>query len=466
MNARTDLPPALPHSVPAEHQVLGLLMLNPGLLDHCEHLRPAAFFVPDHRTIFATIRALGDKHQSTDLVSVFETMGGAAKGCDLTYLNDLCTAATAAASFPTHVARVTDLWRKRELLAVLDRVQAQAMEQHGQSADMLIAAVRDAVEELADLAPPDDVVTFGQVSQEWCNVIENRLRGVTRAVPTGLRDLDALLDGGMERGTTFVLGARPSRGKTAFGLTIMRNVACAGGVVGVFSAEMDAIALTDRNAAAMTRLEMHRFRRPNESDTSMWEALPSFAQQYSTFRGGIVDRGPFTLATLNAKARRIRRQHRGLDLLVVDYAQLLDGADPRANRNMQLEAISRGIKALAKELDVAVLLLAQLNRASELRHGTRYTLADLRDSGSLEQDADVVAFLHYEYLDKSEDERRNEWSCFAWYSELQVAKARQGRVADIPVLFQPEYMRFADWDGPPPERAKPTQPGKTKPLFD
>jgi replicative DNA helicase len=261
--------------------------------------------------------------------------------------------------------------------------------------------------------------------------IERRLAGGTRAIPTGFPDVDNKLNGGIRRGELIVVAARPKMGKTAFAM----NVACHAAIdhaALVLSMEMPKAQLHDRNLANLGRIPLEHVLKPNLMTDLDWEGLTGAVVKIAARRLILDDQGGLRLLDVRVKAKGVKRKH-GLDLLVVDYLQLMAGDGD--NRNAQIEGITRGLKALAKELDIGVVLLSQLNRKLEERPNKRPMPADLRDSGAIEQDADAVIFLY-------RDEVYNPDTRDVGICEVDIALCRQGAPGRVALAYVGEQTRF------------------------
>lgn len=289
---------------------------------------------------------------------------------------------------------------------------------------------------------------------EWVNLyesllahselIERRQAGEVSGIPTGLQDLDAVLDGGMQRGNLVVIGARPSVGKSALGLTIALKVAERYSVA-FFSLEMTRAEVNDRVAAILADVPLSEVKCPSESDT--WTRLVDAVERTRERRLQVTDKDRPNILQVRARARALKRRS-GLDVLVVDYIGIMGVLDPKMLRTYQVEEITKGLKALAKELDIVVIALAQVSRNATDRADPTPMLSDLRDSGGIEQDADIVGLLHRPIASKPELGPE-----FADYALLRVAKNRQGRTADVHLTYRGDRTEFTSWFGQPPSKS-------------
>jgi replicative DNA helicase len=275
-------------------------------------------------------------------------------------------------------------------------------------------------------------------------LLERRQAGDVSGLPTGLHDLDNLLDGGMQRGNLVVFGARPGMGKSALGLTIALKAADRYSV-GFFSLEMPHADVRDRITAILADMPLAEVKRP--PDDFAWGRVVTVVERARELRLHVSDRSGLNILQVRARARALKRRH-GLDVLVLDYIGLMPGTDPKMLRTYQVEEVTKGLKALAKEMDIVVIALAQVNRGVAERTDQTPMLSDLRDSGGIEQDADVVGFIHRPIVTKPDLVGE-----FASYGLLRIAKNRQGRIGDVHLTYRADRTEFADWFGDPPARA-------------
>jgi len=300
-----------------------------------------------------------------------------------------------------------------------------------------IAAVLDAGDEGDDWAGIDRLVV------EQIDAVQAQFDGqgeADRFIPTGLSELDELLDGGLRGGNLIIVGARPSMGKTALADTIALHVAMNLGLpVGKFSMEMQNSEGGQRSLASVGRIPLHALRRPERLADEHWERMTRAAERLRQAPLYSYDRGGLNINQVRAKARSLKRKH-GLRMLVVDYVQLMSGIDGRQQRSAQLEEASRGLKSLAKELDIPIIALAQVLRGVEKEADPMPRMSDLKDCGSFEQDADIVLFLHRPIVLKPA--LGADWKPAA---QCRLAKQRGGRTGDFHLHYQGEYTKFSTW---------------------
>lgn len=374
----------------AEQSVLGALMLENSALDRAMPLTDADFHHPSHAEIFKAIVSLHDRRQPVDMITVHESMGemaGVVGG--LKYLNDLCNCVPGAANIKRYAEIVRDRAARRELvraaqeaaeLAAGSDTLADVLNAFGQRMSALqLGQVRKAPRRIGEIAlmrtQHYEDVQAGRIVPGW---------------PTGLDWLDQHLNGGLRPGKLYFVAARPSVGKTSLSVQILIHLAVRGRPGLMLSQEMPAEEVADRVVSHMGRIDYGRLQR-GEMDDSDWGRAADMLDDARELPVWIDDQGALTINDIRAKVRGTP----GVQVLLLDYLQLCSkaGASGAANRNAEIEEISRGLKALAMELGLAVIVLSQLNREVEKRPGKRPQLSDLRDSGSIEQDADAVLML-------------------------------------------------------------------------
>lgn len=423
-----------PAAIEAEQSVIGALLRDNGAVDRMGDLRPAQFYRQDHREIFNEILRQIAAGLQCDVVSV-----GAAlpriEDC-MSYLNSMAQNTPSAANIGRYADLVRDRALRRGLLAVTVDLADMAYNPGGRSAGEVLDAAQSALAGLVDTKTAREPVRASDAMLEHCNVLDARAEREYTGIPTGFKGIDELLTGGPNRGALVILGARPSMGKTALALNIALDAARQHSVL-FLSMEMKTGELLDRSLAALGRIPLGAVIRGDLTDDE-WTNFTTANEALSALNLHLDDQGALTLLDVRGKARLVKRKH-GLDLLVIDYLQLMSGAGE--NRNQQIEEISRGLKALAKELDIAILALSQLSRNAANK--SRPQLSDLRDSGAIEQDADIVIFVHRDEVDNPQTHLRG-------YADVFIAKNRQGRIDDVLLAYQGQYTRFSDSTGSRP----------------
>lgn len=432
-----------PHDLSAEQCVLGALLLSVDAIDEVAQILAAGdFYRPAHQIIYTTIRRLHDRGEPADAVTVHAelTRNGEADRCgQASYLHTLISTVPTAANAGYYAGIVLDRRKARTLIEVGTGLVRRGYDvDPGDADEALDRAQQDLLtgldgEDQADVPAPD--VAFDAEALEWlaADPADDPAR-----IPLPYMDLDRLL-GGLRPGQLVIVGARPAIGKSVVALDIARHAALrAGAPTYVASLEMSRRDLLLRLAAAEGRIPLDRLVNRNLDD-GHWEQLAKVRQKLADHPHLFIDDNPnVSLGSLRAALRRMARQPCGpARLVVIDYLQLMQARGNAENRQVAVAELSRELKLLAKEMDVPVVVLSQLNRASEQRTDKRPGSADLRESGALEQDADVVVLLHREDAYDKESPRAGEM-------ELIVAKQRSGPTSTVTVVFQGHYARAAD----------------------
>ncbi len=434
-----------PHSIEAESSVLGGLLLDNGAWDRVGDLiKDTDFYRYEHRLIFTAVAALINGSKPADVITVFEhlqSQGRAEEVGGLAYLNSLAQYVPSAANIRRYAEIVRERGILRKLLSASDEIATNAfnpqgravaqildeaeqkifnigeegsrMKQGFQSMDTLVVQLLDRVQEMAD--NPNDVT----------------------GVPTGFIDLDRMTSG-LQAGDLVVLAARPSMGKTAFAINIAEHVALNEGLpVAVFSMEMGAAQLAVRVVGSIGRINQGHLRTGKLTDDE-WPRLTEAIEKLRTVSLHIDETPGLTPSELRANARRLSRQCGKLGLIVVDYLQLMSGSSTAGgdNRATELGEISRGLKMLAKELQCPVIALSQLNRSVEQRTDKRPMMSDLRESGAIEQDADIIMFIY-------RDEYYTREACKEpGVAEIIIGKQRNGPTGTVKLAFLNALTRF------------------------
>jgi replicative DNA helicase len=419
----------MPYSAEAEQCLLGALIIDNDAYDRLEDLRAEHFFLSDHATIFKEIVANVAAGKPCDVISLMVALEGKVPDAGA-YLNALVQATPSSANICHYAAIVRDKAVKRALFAFGREVAERALAP-GASAALLVDEAAIMLARLAEARVRRDPVRAGADLSSHLADLERRLVQETDSIATGYVDLDEKLNGGIRPGELIVLAARPKMGKTGLALNIACNAAQAHHVL-VLSMEMPRAQLHDRNIAALGHIPLSHLLKPATMTPADWDALTVAAGRIEQLNLYLDDQGGLSLLDVRLKAIGVKRKH-GLALLVIDYLQLMEAEGD--NRNAQIEKITRGLKALAKELQIGILLLSQLNRDLEKRPNRRPQPSDLRDSGAIEQDADAVIFLY-------RDEVYNEHSDDKGLCEVHVALCRQGAPGTIALRFAGEQTRF------------------------
>ncbi|MGQ0849605.1 MAG: replicative DNA helicase [Actinomycetota bacterium] len=426
-----------PHSREAEESVLGALLLSADSANEVmDRIDPDDFYVPAHQAIFEAMRLLYNSNQPIDAVTVSEELRRRSeldKIGGITYLTGLVDMVPSASNIDYYAEIVEEHGLRRSLIKAGSTVTDLAFR-----TDDEIAAVLDRAEQqvlgIAEKRASQGMIELGplfNLALEEIEALEGR--GDVTGLATGFRDLDKAL-GGLHPANLVVIAARPSMGKSALALNIATNVALAGQPVALFSLEMAKEEIVQRIICAVGRVDSSLLR-TGQVDTRAWERMVSACSKM--FRAPIYvdDSSVVNVTDVRAKCRRLQRAH-GLGLVVVDYLQLMSGAT-RENRQQEIAEISRGLKNLAAELRVPIIAVSQLNRGVENREDKRPRLSDLRESGALEQDSDIVMFIYRQEYYSDEPEHKG-------VAQVNIAKHRAGATGSVNMTFLPNYTLFAD----------------------
>jgi len=430
----------LPHNVDAEKSVLGsILVNNENYYNVVENLKQDDFYLGAHRIIFRKMSEIVDESKAVDLItlqdrlerdSLLESAGGIA------YMASLMDGIPHLVNIEHYVQIIREKSLFRQMIHSTNRIMAECFEQ-AEPAEEVLDRAEQSMLELSEKRIQSGLVAVKDLELEAHRMLEKLYteREMITGVATGFKDFDRMTSG-LQPSDLIILAARPSMGKTALALNISQHVALRKGApVGIFSLEMAKAQLLMRVLCAESMVDAHRVRTGYLSKDDFGKLIDSLGQ-IANAPIFIDDSSSLTIMQMRAKARRMKVEH-GLGLIVVDYLQLMSGFGRSENRTQEISGISRGLKALAKELDVPVVALSQLSRAPEQRTGTdhRPQLSDLRESGSIEQDADIVAFIYREEVYKPKDEN-------AGLAELIIAKQRNGPTGTVKMAFQKQYTRF------------------------
>jgi replicative DNA helicase len=440
-----DIHRTVPHSVEAEQGVLGSMLISPRetIAECVEKINEDYFYIPAHETIYTVLVELWNAGQAIDLITftqvlrdrnLLESVGGAA------FVTSLFTFVPTAANVQYYLDIVRDKYILREIIAAATESVRRAYEEQDEVNNLL-----DEVEQRIFAVGEDrfkgQMLTMKDQVMEAIESIEKlyeRKGGIT-GISTGFVEFDRMTSG-MHGAEMIVIAARPSMGKTALVMNIAEHVAVQEKLpVGVFSLEMSSQQLVQRLLCSRARVNLQKVRDGFLAERE-FPSLTAAASKLAEAKIFIDDSAGLSILELRAKARRLRAQH-DVQLLIVDYLQLLRSTSRRAQDNRQLEIseISGGIKGLAKELKIPIIVVAQLNRQPEARSGGKPRLSDLRESGSIEQDADLVGLLVRPEIYEEDEEARAEK---AGEAELIIAKQRNGPVGEIPLTFLKEFTRF------------------------
>jgi replicative DNA helicase len=432
-----------PHSDEAEHAVLGALLIDNQAFEAVSTvLKPEHFYQTDHRAIYETICELLTVGKLADLVTVHE------KGHhDMVYLNQLMASVVSSRAAQRHAELLVDLWRERELMRLgsnlADEVLRGAHDAKGkpQPVDQVIDQMITKLMALNAVAERNEPRDISELVLSFVDDLTERYEGKTTSVLTGLKDLDHCTAGGGRPGELWVIGARPSMGKTGMVLTLSRNVGRKHQVL-MLTQEDSLNSLTARHVAAAGRVNLADIRNPQRAPESMWEGVTEGVDALGKLHIAMDDQAALSIMDVRRKIQQVKRRHKTLSLVVIDYLQLMEGDGD--NRNQELGKISNGLKRAAKEFGVWIILLSQMNREADKRNGPPQ-MSDLRDSGDIEGAADLIGLLHREH-------RRNPTEANKMHAELHVVKHKNGPTDTLHFTFDGAHQRFSDWEGLPPSK--------------
>jgi len=447
-----------PMAIEAEQCVLGGLMLDNRVFDLIvDVIRERDFYRADHRLMFRTIAGLLVRNQPADVITVWDALRAAGEDFDLAYLNDLAQNTPSAANARGYATVVREKAMLREIAQACQKGLDAAMAPGSRVAEEVAAEID------GDLARVLQDGMTGEVEQpdlselvgEAFDKIQNRHehKDQLSGLPTGFEQIDEATDG-LQPGDVIVVAGRPSMGKTTFALNIAENVALAGGVAGVFSMEMGGTQLTMRMLSSIGHVDGHAMKRGQLQDHD-FSQLVYARDKMAEMKLEIDDRPALRASQMRGKCRLWRKKHGRLDLVVIDYLQLMSGGGVRAeNRNQEVSEISRSLKTLAKELNCPVIVLSQLNRGLELRADKRPTMSDLRDSGAIEQDADIILFIYRDEVYHPDSQDKG-------LAEVIFGKQRNDALTKVMLEFQGQYTRFGNstqrWRPPKAPRTAPSK---------
>ena len=438
-----------PHSIEAEQSVIGGLLLENEALDKiADILRAEDFYQHDHKTIFQHIGKLIERNRPADIVTVAESLKSTAELSQIggiAYLGALAQNTPTAANIRRYAEIVRERAIMRKLVTVGSGIAESAYSPNGRDAQQLLDEAEAKIFQIAEGGQRssqgfiDIKELLPQVAERIDMLFSRDDPSDVTGIPTGFSDLDSMTSG-FQGGDLVIVAGRPSMGKTAFSINIAENVALDTGLpVAIFSMEMASTQLAMRMIGSVGRLDQHRMRTGRLEDED-WEKLTTALGKLNEAPIFIDEGASLSSFDVRARARRLHRQCGKLGLIVVDYLQLMSAPAGKQgeNRATEISEISRSLKALAKELDCPVVALSQLNRSVEQRPDKRPVMSDLRESGAIEQDADLILFIY-------RDEVYNSDSIDKGTAEIIIAKQRNGPIGKVRLTFIGEHTRFENF---------------------
>jgi len=435
-----------PQSLEAEQAILGSLLLGGGIFDRiAEIVNENDFYLYSHRLIFRALASLAADNQPTDVVTVVDWLEGRSHLEDadgLHYIGALAEETPSADNVVSYAEIVRERSVKRQLIAVANDIADSAFSNEGSDSKTLLDVAEEKVLGIANQSATaaggfKDITTVLGTAVERINHLFENKEAIT-GLSTGFDDLDEKTSG-LQPSDLIIVAGRPSMGKTTFAMNIAEYAALeAPAPVAVFSLEMPAEQLAMRMIASLGRVELQALRTGNLSEQDWSRIISAITLLNEKKNIFIDDSAGLTPTDLRARARRLHREH-GLSLIVIDYLQLMQIAGGGENRTNEISEISRSLKAIAKELEVPVVALSQLNRSLEQRPDKRPVMSDLRESGAIEQDADVIMFIYRDevYNPEAEDNKGR--------AEVLIRKQRNGPIGTVELTFLGKYTRFESY---------------------
>ncbi|MHC1719110.1 MAG: replicative DNA helicase [Clostridiaceae bacterium] len=432
----------MPHSIEAEQSVLGSMIIDKiAISEAAEALAEGDFYRDTHKTIFSAILDLYQKDSAVDIITLSEKLKANSK-LDLiggiTYITELGGSVITTSNIGSYIKIVKDKSTLRKLI----RASNDIIDGSYNNQDAVMDVIDKAEKKIFDISSnriASDFEPMSAVLERGFNEIERLFinKGQTTGISTGFHDLDSKTSG-FQKGDMVLIAARPSMGKTTFALNIAENAALKSGKkVAIFSLEMSKEQLAYKLLCSEARVDMLKLRTGN-IDEKDWENLARAAGPLGSAKIFIDDTAGISIMEMRSKCRRLKIEH-GIDIIIIDYLQLMAGSRGSENRQQEVSEISRSIKALAKEMQCPVIAVSQLSRAPEARSDHRPMLSDLRESGSIEQDADIVMFLYRDEYYNKETEEKNIAECI-------ISKQRNGPVGTIKLAWLGQFSKFGNLD--------------------
>jgi replicative DNA helicase len=441
-----------PHSVEAEQSLLGALLLDNQAFDRVADLVTAEdFYRDDHRRIWRHISRLIEQTRPADVVTVLESIEGSEdkdKTGGAAYLAALAQNTPSALNVRRYAELVRERAVQRRLAQVATEIAETALSPGGKEVGQLLDEAESKIFQIAETGARRDQglleikPVLAKVFEKIDHLYHRDNPSDITGVPTGFVDLDRMT-AGLQGGDLIIVAGRPSMGKTALALNIAEHVAVDNGLpVAVFSMEMSSTQLAMRMLGSISRVDQHKMRTGRLNDKE-WSDLSEAMGKLHETPIYIDEGGALTALEVRARARRLKRQYSKLGLIVIDYLQLMAATGQGENRATEISEISRSLKAMAKELDTPVIALSQLNRAVDQRPDRRPVMSDLRESGAIEQDADLIMFIYREVVYKPDlpEEQRG-------MAEVILGKQRNGPIGTVKLTFRGQHTRFENYQEP------------------
>lgn len=439
----------VPFAPDAEAGLLGGLLLDNEAINRIGELDRDAFYHPQHKRVWAAIRALSAAGKPFDAISVNVELEAQGVPVGLDFVHELAQYVPSATHIRRYAEVVNDRFRARQLMEAGAEISDLAMKPSAPAAEQIDKA-QMLLAKLATVKTRREPQCISDSLVDYLQLLDDLSQGRNPAIRTGIGGLGKILNGGLRPGELMVLGARPKHGKTALALTLARNMARDHRVL-FLSQEMPIAQLMHRHTAAAGSVDLARILAADASDGEMWDAVGDAARRLGELHLHHDDQCSLSLMDIRRKVLKVRRES-GLDVLFVDFLQLMAGAGEES-RNRELDVIVNGIKALALDLGISVVVLSQMSRKAD-EHYSRPTMSYLRDSGAIEAAADQIALLFTDWAHPM-SKRTAE---FEGYSELEIVAHRNGPQGVVPLEFIGKYQQMGDWMRDPPVRRAPVEP--------
>ena len=436
----TPIMRSLPQSLEAEQSVIGAMIIDKSAISKAlEKLKDEDFYRDGHKVIFKAIREMFSKDMAVDLVTLLEYLKSTDnldKAGGVTYISEVSSSVITTANLEAYIKIVEDKSTLRKLIKSATQIIEESYNKQDKVEDVIDIAQKK-IFDLAEKQGSNEYESLANVLERGFLEIERLFnnKGSITGVGSGIRDLDAKTSG-FQKGDMVLIAARPSMGKTTFSLNIAENAALREGKsVVIFSLEMSKEQLAYKLLCSEANVDMLKLRTGNLDDDD-WERIARATGPLSKAKIYIDDTAGLSVMEMRSKCRKIKMEH-GIDMILIDYLQLMSGSAGSESRQQEVSEISRSIKALAKEMECPVIALSQLSRAPEQSADHRPMLSDLRESGSIEQDADVVMFLYRDEYYNKETEEKNIGECI-------IAKQRNGPVGTVKMAWIGAHSKFAN----------------------
>lgn len=429
-----------PHSVESEQSILGSIILDKdAIITVAETINPGDFYKEAHKIIYESMLSLNSNNEPIDLITLIEELrkeGHLDNVGGISYLTSLSTIVPTTSNVKYYANIVKEKSVMRQLIKASNEIINLGYDASTGVQEILEKAEKN-IFDISQEKASDDIQPINLVLQDTFDMIERLCteKSEVTGITTGFTDLNKKING-LQRTDLILLAARPAMGKTAFSLNLVQNAALKGDAsVAVFSLEMSKEQLVQRMLSAQSNVELSKIKTGNLGESD-WPRIIDAMAVLSEANIFIDDTPGIKISEIRSKCRRLKIE-KGLDLILIDYLQLMEGEGKNENRQQEIAKISRSLKILAKELDCPVIALSQLSRSPELRKDHRPILSDLRESGSIEQDADIVMFLYRDEYYHDDSEKKN-------IGEVIVAKNRHGETGSVELVWFGQVQKFAD----------------------